>query len=189
MGSVYRRAFWTLTRAARVFWVLVLLALPAQAASAHGGGVPQLTNAEAGPYWVSVWTQPDPLRVGQAHFTVAVSQPAPLTAGRQEAGPPVLGADVQVQAQPLDHAGGGLQVQATHEGAANKLFYEADLDLPETGRWEVFVNVKGDAGSGGAGFEAEVSSARSTNWSWIGGLGLGALVGLWIFQKRQGQSG
>ena len=30
---------------------------------AHGGGEPQLTNAVAGPYRVSVWTQPEPMRV------------------------------------------------------------------------------------------------------------------------------
>jgi hypothetical protein len=189
MHSAYGRAFSILTRAMPVFWVLAVLVWPAQVAEAHGGGVPRLTNAVAGPYWVSVWTQPDPLRVGQAHITVAVSQPAPSVAGRQEAGPPLLGADVQVQFRPLDHAGETLQVRATHEGATNKLFYEADLDLPETGRWEVLVIVKGDAGSGAAGFEAEVSAARPTNWLWIGGLGLGALAVLWMFQKRQSQSG
>lgn len=174
---------------ARVLWVLFILLWPAKAARAHGGGVPRLTNAEAGPYWVSVWTQPDPLRVGQAHITVAVSEPVRSTAGRQEAGPPVLGAEVQVQFRPLDHSGDTLQVLATHEGAANKLFYEADLELPETGHWAATVSVEGAAGSGSAGFEAMVSQPQSTNWLWIGGLGLGTLVVLWMFQKKQSQSG
>jgi len=174
---------------ARALWVLLILLWPAQAASAHGGGVPRLTNAEAGPYWVSVWAQPDPLRVGQAHITVAVSRPAQSTAGRQEAGPPVLGAEVQVQFRPLDHGGDTLQVLATHEDAANKLFYEADLELPESGRWEVVVSLEGTAGSGSAGFETTVSPPQSTNWLWIGGLGLGALAVLWMVQKKQSQSG
>jgi hypothetical protein len=187
MVSLCGRVFSVITRAMPVLLVLAVLVLPVQVVEAHGGGVPRLTNAVAGPYWVSVWTQPDPLRVGQAHITVAVSQPASSAAGREEAGPPVLGADVWVQFRPLDHAGDALQVRATHEGAANKLFYEADLDLPEVGRWEVLVSVKGDAGSGDAGFEAEVSAPRSTNWWWIGGLGLGALTVLWVFQKRQRQ--
>ena len=82
-----------------VLMVLLGLALaaPAGVVWAHGGGVPRLTNVEAGPYWVSVWTQPDPLRVGGAHFTIAVSEPAAATDGRQEAGPPILDAKVQVQ--------------------------------------------------------------------------------------------
>ena len=189
MVSLCGRVYSAIMRGMPVLLVLGALVLPVQVAEAHGGGVPRLTNAAAGPYWVSVWTQPDPLRVGQAHFTVAVSQPASSAAGREEAGPPVLGADVQVQFRRLDRAGDTLQVRATHEDAANKLFYEADLDLPEVGRWEVLVSVKGDAGLGDTGFEAEVSAPRPTNWWWIGGLGLGALAVLWVFQKRQRQSG
>jgi hypothetical protein len=150
---------------------------------AHGGGTPRLTNVDAGPYWVSVWTQPDPLRVGQAHITVAVSEPTDTGSARREAGLPVLDANVEVQVKPLDHAGETLAVQATHEGASNKLFFEADVDLPEKGRWQVIVAVNGPEGAGSASFEAQVSSPSAFNWNWIGGLGLGALAGVWVVNK------
>jgi hypothetical protein len=169
--------------------LLLFLAMPAKVVWAHGGGVPRLTNAEAGPYWVSVWTQPDPLQVGQAHVTVAVSQPSESTGGRQEAGPPVLNARVQVQFSPLDHVGESLLVLATHEGAANKLFYEADLEFPETGQWQATVEVAGPEGSGKVGFEAQVYPQKSANWLWLGGVGVLALGALWVVQRRRGGNG
>ncbi len=162
--------------------LLLLATLPAQAALAHGGGAPRLTNADAGPYWVSAWTQPDPLRVGQAHVTVAVSEPNP-SGGAREAGPPVLGATVNVRFEPLDHAGETLNVAATHAGAVNKLFYETDLDLPHTGRWQVTVFVAGPAGAGSASFGAQVSPPSPFNWTRVAGLGLVALAAAWAVQK------
>jgi len=161
---------------------LLLTALPAQAALAHGGGAPRLTNADAGPYWVSAWTQPDPLRVGQAHVTVAVSEPNP-TAGAREAGQPVLGATVSVRFEPLDRAGETLNLAATHAGAVNKLFYETDLELPHTGRWQVTVFVEGPAGAGSASFEAQVSAPSPFNWTRVAGLGVVALAVVWAVQK------
>ena len=50
---------------------LILLFTP-PSIQAHGGGVPQLINAKAGPYRVSVCTQPDPIRVCEFHLTLAV---------------------------------------------------------------------------------------------------------------------
>jgi hypothetical protein len=150
---------------------------------AHGGGVPQLVNADAGPYWVSVWTQPDPLRVGQAHITVAVSEPSETGEARREAGAPVLNAQVQVQFIPLDHDLEPLTVSATHEEAANKLLYEADLTLPETGRWQAFITVDGPASVGSVDFEAQVFPPQRSNWTWIGGLGGAALLAVWVVGK------
>jgi hypothetical protein len=185
MGALLSR------RRGRPGWTLLLLTVALGLSTgvvwAHGGGVPQLTNADAGPYWLSAWTQPDPLRVGQAHITVAVSEPTAAVGGRREAGAPVLGATVRVAFKPLDHAGETLTVLATHADAANKLFYEADLELPETGRWQVVVNVEGSEGSGSASFETQVSPPAPFNWTWIGGLGLVALAAVWIVQRYRGQ--
>jgi hypothetical protein len=175
-------------------WLGALLSLLALAlvvsprvAWAHGGGVPRLTNADAGPYWVSVWTQPDPLRVGQAHITVAVSEPSAAAAEQREAGAPILGATVRVAFEPLDTTGETLTVAATHEGAANKLFYEADLELPETGRWQVVVTVEGPDGVGSTSFETQVAPPAPFSWTWVGGLGVAALAAVWIVQKYRGQ--
>lgn len=165
----------------------LILGIPADVARAHGGGVPQLTNADAGPYWVSVWTQPDPLRVGRSHITVAISEPTAAEGDRREAGSPVLDAAVQVQFKLLDGAGEALMVAATHEGAANKLFYEADLELPETGQWQVVVTVEGPDGAGSASFETQVAPPRPFDWTLIGGLGLVALVAVWMVQRYRGR--
>jgi hypothetical protein len=165
----------------------LLWAFTAGAAWAHGGGVPQLINVDAGPYWVSVWTQPDPLRVGQAHITVAVSEPSNLGGSAREAGPPVLDARVQVEFKPIDHSGEMLVTQATHEEAVNKLFYEADLDLVETGRWQVTVAVAGADGSGSASFDTDVVEASSSNQTCIGGVGVIVVAAVWVAQKYRAQ--
>ncbi len=49
-------------------WPLRLYALP----TAHGGGTPRLVNLVVEPYRLWLWTEPEPLRVGEAHFTIAV---------------------------------------------------------------------------------------------------------------------
>jgi hypothetical protein len=138
---------------------------------------------------MSVWTQPDPLRVGQAHITVAVSEPGEAAGGRREAGAPILDALVWVELTPLEREDQTLAVAATHEGAANKIFYEADLDLSATGRWQVVIGVEGPAGAGSASFDVEVSPASALNWTWIGGLGLVLLAGVWLAQRHRSQKG
>jgi hypothetical protein len=174
-----------------LLFLVLTVALPTGVVSAHGGGVEQLANAEAGPYWVSVWTQPDPLRVGTAHITVAVSDPPP-TSGAQtadsgrtyrEAGPPVLDATVQVAFKPLEHSGETLIALAAHEDAANKLFYEADVELPETGHWRVDITVEGPAGTGSASFETQVFPPSTFDWTLVGGLGLVGLVAVLMVQR------
>jgi hypothetical protein len=154
-------------------------------AQAHGGGVPQLINAEAGPYWVSVWTQPNPLRVGQAHITVAVSEPPAASSSQREAGAPVLDAMVQVQLQPLAGSGEPRTASATHEGAANKLLYETDLHLAEAGSWQVWVAVDGVQGSGKTGFQVEVAEASRSRWPWVAGLAIAGLGALWMVQQTR----
>ena len=44
--------------------------------AAHGMGKPQVLNEPAGPYLVSVWTDPDPLRADETHVVVGVTDPA-----------------------------------------------------------------------------------------------------------------
>ena len=176
-------------RLIKLFLFLTLIfGYSAGVAWAHGGGVPQLTNAEAGPYQVSVWTQPNPLQAGEAHFTVSVSEPPASDAGEGRAGSPVLGATIELQLklaeEPEQQA---LAVLATHEAAVNKLFYEADVELPEAGQWQVTYSVEGPAGSGSTGFEIEVVSASGVNWILFGGLGLVLLAAGWVTQTFRKQ--
>lgn len=161
----------------------LILLLAAQPAWAHGGGEPQLTNAEAGAYLISVWTEPETLEVGEMHVTVAVSElPAPGTA---QVGDPVLDATVRVQANRVDQTGETLSAVATHEAAANKLFYEAVLELPSDGTWQVEILVDGPAGSGSAGFEVQVSPVSEFSLITIGGGALALLIVGWLFYRSQ----
>jgi hypothetical protein len=170
----------------RLAFTLVGLALimPLDLAQAHGGGTPQLTNAEAGPYRVSVWTQPDPIRVGELHVTVAVSEPS----GQRNAGDLVLDATVRVQVEPVGQDEESLVAFATRENAVNKLFYEADLDLPVEGQWRVVTWVEGPAGAGGVSFDIQASSPSAFNnlgtlrWPLWAGLGLVLIVAGWGVQ-------
>ncbi len=165
-----------------VFLLIWAVGCSSGVAQAHGGGTPQLTNVQVGPYWVSVWTQPEPLRVGVVHFTVAVAEPLTTTAGRSvEAGPPVLNAAVQLELKPLDQSNQILVVPATHQAAVNKFFYEADLDLPAAGQWEVGVSVDGLAGADSARFGVEVLPPSTfTGWYLAGGLAVVLLAFGWI---------
>lgn len=162
----------------------------ARPAWAHGGGVPQLTNAEAGPYRVSAWTLPDPIRVGEMHVSVAISEPPAPGTVEEGMGDLVLDAQVRVQLEPVAQPGEGLVTFATREEAVNKLFYETDVDLPSEGQWQVNILVEGPAGSGKASFELRVLPASTFNTLralpplWVaGGVGLALLTAGWLVRS------
>lgn len=149
-------------------------------ASAHGGGTPQLVQAPSGPYQVYAWTNPDPARVGTLHVTVSLVQPA-----TQE---PVLDADVQILATAAD-GGQTASAQATHENAVIKTYYEADIDLPAAGSWQIMVAHNDAAGSGSASFDLDVQPA-AFNWRPIA---IGAVLaviaaGAWFLLRNNAPS-
>lgn len=156
-------------RAALVFCTLLLFVLPVLA---HGGGTPQLTNEPVGPYLLSTWTAPNPPVAGeQLHLTLSLAG--------AESGAPVTGASVTVTAHQHDADETTLTASATHEGALTPEFYEADLELPRAGDWQLEVSVDGVDGSGQASFTLTVE-ADATNWLLIAVIGLVSLVVLWI---------
>ena len=159
--------------------ILLALALVASAspapAQAHGGGTPQLVQAPAGAYEIYTWTNPDPARVGVLHVTVALVEPATQQ--------PVLNAAVQVLAQPVD-GGPEATAPATHDNAAIRTYYEADLELPAAGRWRITVAFDDAAGSGSASFELDVQPA-AFNWRpvVIGATLAVIAVGAWFMMR------
>jgi hypothetical protein len=163
--------------------LLAALTSVARPAQAHGGGKPQLTNSPAGPYVISVWTQPEPVRVGEFHITIAVAEQSET----REAADLVLDATVRVQVQPLDPSLESLSAFATRESAVNKLFYEADLELPSAGRWQVLISVEGPAGAGATTFDIEALPASTLysllglGWPLWGGAALATLSIGWLF--------
>lgn len=169
--------------ALRPFTFLLLLALLFPLFSrveAHGGGAPQLVNEPAGPYWLSVWTSPDPARAREPlHLTIGVTEPG---SGR-EAGAPVLGADVRISLSAAE--GAGMPVSATAAGGANKLLYEADVNLPEVGLWTVQVDVDGRAGQSRVSFDLEVAEAGGASWLLWGGGGVLLIAVLFVLAGRR----
>lgn len=158
--------------------LLLITALPASA-SAHGGGAPQMVNESAGPYWLSVWTSPEPAREGPLHVSIAIAEPG--QGQEQQAGPPVLGASVQVTLTPRSGGFAAINAPATNEQSANKLFYEADLSIPSAGDWTVEIDVDGAEGSGQARFNLAVRPAQSSNGLLLGGLAFVLLAGFFLF--------
>lgn len=104
------------------------------------GGTPRLAAASAGPYAVSVWTQPDPPRVGELDTSVAVMHP--------NTGAPAPDATVRVSAEPLESTGKSASTLARRGGGGNLLLHHATLTLPADGRWRVTVQVEGSKAGG-----------------------------------------
>lgn len=157
--------------------VVILLAvlLLAGRALAHGIGTPQQIDAAAGPYLVSVWTDPDPLRVNETHVTVAVMDPATRE-------PLVRDVRVMVRLKSAIDETVVRRVSALPDNTTIKVLYAAVFNnLPHPGRWLGTVSVSGPAGAGDdVHFEIEVLGPRPVNWGLIGGLALGVVTIAWL---------
>jgi hypothetical protein len=92
------------------------------------GGVVQMQRS-AGPFVITVFTAPAPLRAGPADISIMV----------QDGDNPVLDAEVTVRF----HREGGeaIEAEATRERSKNKLLYAALVSMPEAGSWEIDVAV------------------------------------------------
>ena len=116
----------------------LLLLLVSGAAHADGGSV--RIQQEAGPFRITVFSAPEPLRAGSADFSVLVQ--------RRDGDAPILDAEVALRlegpppARPID-------VRATHDAATNKVLYAALVWLPSAGDWTLHAVVRdgGDAAS------------------------------------------
>lgn len=143
----------------RCLLVVVLLVLththnaPVQA---HTEGQMQLAAAPAGPYKITVWTSPDPARVGEVHVAVAVTLADDAS--------PVLDAEVSVLLNPLGD-GSPISAPATTDKSENKFLYEAIVIVEEGGTYETIISIVGSDGARGeASFELEIESDSNGNW-------------------------
>lgn len=160
-------------------WI-VLIAISAQDLEAHGGGTARVVDEPVGPYRLYVWTKPDPIRVGRAHFTIGVFS-RPAGSAQDE---PVLDANVELALVPK--AGGNRwQGWASREASANKLYYEADVTIPAEGEWQVTVRISGPSGGGSAEFDL-IAVEAGINWMVVGGAAIAVVaIGWWFFGSRQ----
>lgn len=112
---------------------LLALLLPAMLAWADGGKV-QLQR-QAGPFELTLFSDPSTVRVGRVDLSVLCQA--------SNSKSPVLDAKVFIH---MTKPGGSEIVEftlpATHDRATNKLLYVAQLDLPSSGRWQVRVDAR-----------------------------------------------
>ena len=113
----------------RLLQVLSIVCLLAQTLLADGGVVQ--FRSESGPFLITLFSNPSPLRSGLADLSVLVES----TEDRR----PVLDAKVTIE---LKHNGGPKIIEeASHERATDKLLYAALPDIPAEGTWHVAVFV------------------------------------------------
>ena len=115
--------------------------------SANGGTI-QVSMERAGPYEVTVFTDPSPVRVGTLDVSVMVELPG---------GELVQDARVMVTAIPDGDATGGGTYEATHDLATNKLFYAAHVPISRAAPWRIEVAISASMGEGTVNFEIETS--------------------------------
>ncbi|MBX3011882.1 MAG: hypothetical protein KF832_10275 [Caldilineaceae bacterium] len=162
--------------------ILLLALLWPRPGLAHGGGTPRLTNVLIGPYRLFVWSQPEPPRVGEMHFTVAVVEvngTATATDSAATLDIPVLDATVQIHLGALDQPAPTIVRFATRDQALFPQYYETDVAMPTDGQWQARIRVSGPAGSGDANFDFAVLPTRQVNWRMVaGGFALVLLLSL-----------
>jgi hypothetical protein len=123
------------------------------------GGAVQLRE-ESGPFAITVFASPAPLRAGPADLSVLVQDRESLRA--------VLDAGVTLH---LSHGDSEFTLNATHGQAQNKLLYATVVNLPEAGEWKYSVTVEhGSARTAvsGSATVAATQAGMSTHWVAIG---------------------
>ena len=130
-------------RRSRVSVSLALVFGLAGAVNAGHGGALQINRANAGPYAVSVWIQPSPLRAGPWQVDVAVMR---------EGGVPVADAAVRLRAEPLGRAAQAVETDARREADPLGVRYRASLAMGAPGPWRITVSIAGTAGPGAGSF-------------------------------------
>jgi len=105
---------------------VALVALPALVRA--DGGVVRAREV-SGPFVLTVFTTPTPLRTGPADVSVMVQDRDTLE--------PVLDARVVVTLTATEGGGAPTTASATRARAANKLLYAASVVLPRVGEWRL----------------------------------------------------
>lgn len=97
------------------------------------GGAVQLQQPR-GPFLITVFTAPTPLRAGPADISVLVQNHDGRT--------PLLDADVRVELRSSAPGGAAIRTAATRQQATNKLLYAAPVNVPSAGSWELRITVR-----------------------------------------------
>ena len=162
--------------------LIATLALAGGHSHAGHGGAVRLNAAPAGPYAVSVWTQPTPLVVGTMSIDVAVMRPDTRAL--------VTEATVRITARPLEPAEAPKPVDAARASDPLGVRHRAAVAVTSAGPWEVTVAVTGADGPGRVSFPVRVepAGAAMTLTVAIGALVVGAGGWLWLRRRRTGRA-
>ncbi|MBG83057.1 MAG: hypothetical protein CMJ40_00760 [Phycisphaerae bacterium] len=123
--------------------ILALLLLISPSTIADSGIV--RTSSVDGPYRITVFSEPTPLRVGLIDLSVMVQS--------LESETPVLDATISMLLEHEDETVSSMLVEATREAATNQLLYSAKLALPESGKWTVLTSVMRDGATSSVHFD------------------------------------
>lgn len=152
---------------------LVGAAVLLAAVAARGDGGLLRFKQAAGPFDISVFTAPTPLRVGQNDVSVMVL--------RQTDHAPVLDADVELG---LRGPGGELTAAASATAATNKLLYAALIEVPAPGRWRLSARVRSGESDVTVAGEVDVAPALGPAWAFWPYLVLpGVVIGLFAVNQ------
>ncbi len=113
---------------------------------------------------IAVFTSPYPIVAGPVDISVLVLE--------ADSGEPVPNAKVRVELSPLGRTGAVVRHRATSESATNKLFYAANIQLPDAGAWmvEVAVEIEGMEHVAKAHFKLEAAAGLprwTAWWPWV----------------------
>jgi hypothetical protein len=156
-----------------------LVTWPPRQARADGGTV--RLAGQKGNYRITVFTAPAPVRAGPVDVSVLVQE---AVTGEQASG-----VRVTIKAVPQNaSAGGTFSLPATKGAATNKLYYAANIELPEPGWYTLEVSIDGPLGRERVSFELEVGEPAPpwlAVWPWVAWPALVVLLfGIHLFLVR-----
>ncbi|MBI3965594.1 MAG: hypothetical protein HY329_08165 [Chloroflexi bacterium] len=129
------------------------------------GPTVQAARRPAGPFALTIATEPSPLRPGRAIVGVAVQRP--------DSDEYVMDANVTVTVTPVDRSSAPVAYTAGPIGTPGTYFVQ--VDLPTEGRWLVGAQVTSPLGTGAADVEVGVSRSGWIDYPLLG-VGLVALI-------------
>jgi hypothetical protein len=146
------------------------------AVAARGDGLHLLVSQPAGPFVISVFTAPTPLRPGTAQVGVLVQDKADRR--------PVADADVRVVLRAADGSRSERAATARRGTVANRMIHAARVEIPAAGRWTLTASVRAGERSATVSSAVEVAPALAPLVAFWGFIAL-PFVAIALFALQQ----
>lgn len=146
---------------ARAVALSITLAVPGLEAVVWADGGVLRARQKAGPFTVSIFTTPEPLRVGPVDVSVLVQ-----SSGGRVLTDAVVDVLFESATRPIERR----RARATEGASSNKLAKAAVVDLPAAGQWTLTVSVRANADAGTVTCLLPVApsaSRMSLLWPWL----------------------